>query len=530
MTRCSITTPALRSAWLLALWLGWFAPRGVAVETVWIGGATGDWFDAANWSTGVVPQSSAANVLIDDRPGLAVTAILEGEAEVGQLTIALGDALAIGSDVNLAATTTTIAGELKLAGTVYVSILGSLTVEPTGEIAFAPPASRIVGQAGALLWNQGTIRGGGRIEVNGILQNDGLIASTVSSLLTINVADTGELINNGTLSTMSGESIEVRMAAARFVNAGIFEIGHLMSFAQGAQQSLEVVNAPGGVAHLGTGVGSLRLRSDGPAGTEVTFFNAQGALVVGGGAITLRDASGEDHVTTFRNAGVIRTEPASPLAQAAGINVLGGFEQLATGRLELGLKYAETGGYDRFVVNDGDAVLGGALAISLRDGFVPAIGDMFEILLADDGAVVGAFDAIEVPSLGPGRKWTLDYLPKSVVLGVAALEADFDTDGQTAIADLAVWQGGYGATGAMHSTGDADGDGLVDGDDFLAWQREFGQGAATIAAQRLVPEPASVALVATAVCALAGAGIRCGRNRDVKMRNTRGPRSVDPVR
>ncbi|MBX3425847.1 MAG: hypothetical protein KF688_09215 [Pirellulales bacterium] len=405
-----------------------------------------------------------------------------------------------------------------------------------GELAFTSFATSILisgAPTPAVLINgpQHTIRGWGSILVSGFLENEGTIAAAPTSPLQIVVKRAGRFINNGTLSAVgAGASIEIVTESSRFVNNGILEVGRIFSVAQDSWQSLEVVNAPGGVVHFGTGVGSLRLSSDGPAGTEVTFFNSEGALVVGGGSITLHDASGEDHVTTFRNAGVIRTEPASPLAQAAGISVLGGFEQLATGRLELGLKYAETGGYDRLVVNDGDAVLGGALAISLRNGFVPAIGDQFEVLLADDGAVVGAFAALEVPSLGPGRKWTLDYLPHSVVLGVAALEADFDADGQTASADLAVWQGGFGSTGAMPSAGDADGDGLVDGADFLAWQREFGQGAATIAAQRLVPEPASVALVATEVFALAGVGIRRGRNRDVKMRNTGGPRSVDPVR
>ena len=50
--------------------------------------------------------------------------------------------------------------------------------------------------------------------------------------------------------------------------------------------------------------------------------------------------------------------------------------------------------------------------------------------------------------------------------------ADFDGDGNVNGDDFLIWQSGFG----VDDTGDADGDGDTDGDDFLIWQSEFGSG------------------------------------------------------
>ena len=88
---------------------------------------------------------------------------------------------------------------------------------------------------------------------------------------------------------------------------------------------------------------------------------------------------------------------------------------------------------------------------------------------------------------------------------------DFDGDGDVDGDDFLAWQGGFGTlTGAQKSDGDYDNDGDVDGNDFLGWQAEFGSGDGSASAA--VPEPASMALV----IAVAAAGMfsrRRGRRR-----------------
>lgn len=73
---------------------------------------------------------------------------------------------------------------------------------------------------------------------------------------------------------------------------------------------------------------------------------------------------------------------------------------------------------------------------------------------------------------------------------------DFDGDGDVDGADFLTWQRGLGLTGQPDATtGDADDDGDVDAADLALWQSHFG-GAPAVAAIGAVPEPASLALLA----------------------------------
>ena len=67
---------------------------------------------------------------------------------------------------------------------------------------------------------------------------------------------------------------------------------------------------------------------------------------------------------------------------------------------------------------------------------------------------------------------------------------------------LADWRAGYGV-GTTEIQGDADGDGDVDGGDFLVWQRHLTKYSFATAASQPVPEPASLLLLAAA-CGVLG--------------------------
>jgi hypothetical protein len=81
--------------------------------------------------------------------------------------------------------------------------------------------------------------------------------------------------------------------------------------------------------------------------------------------------------------------------------------------------------------------------------------------------------------------------------------ADFNHDGSVDVDDLSVWKSNFGAAAASSATGDADGDHLVTGADFLAWQRQLGLPAAA-ASGAAIPEPAAAALALAAAVATAG--------------------------
>ncbi len=98
----------------------------------------------------------------------------------------------------------------------------------------------------------------------------------------------------------------------------------------------------------------------------------------------------------------------------------------------------------------------------------------------------------------------------AVTLNITSIpaNADFDGDGDVDGADFLRWQRGFGLTGQTdNSNGDANGDGTVNGVDLAAWQAKYG-GAPFTAAISAVPEPSSVLL---ALFALTSCG--CLRER-----------------
>jgi hypothetical protein len=107
------------------------------------------------------------------------------------------------------------------------------------------------------------------------------------------------------------------------------------------------------------------------------------------------------------------------------------------------------------------------------------------------------------------------YINKSVTvpftvyfdnIRVGEYNADFNNDGNVDGQDYNTWKTNFGTGTAA----DADGDGDSDGQDFLVWQRQFG--ATGLNGAAAVPEPATAALVGTALAALAAAArTRCRR-------------------
>jgi hypothetical protein len=96
--------------------------------------------------------------------------------------------------------------------------------------------------------------------------------------------------------------------------------------------------------------------------------------------------------------------------------------------------------------------------------------------------------------------------------------ADFNDDGLVSGEDLAQWTRGFGATAGdgadAADLGDADGDLVVDGSDFLAWQRQLGEGSALGHAASAVPEPDSILLL------LAAGAVLTARRRTRSWRRT----------
>lgn len=95
--------------------------------------------------------------------------------------------------------------------------------------------------------------------------------------------------------------------------------------------------------------------------------------------------------------------------------------------------------------------------------------------------------------------------------------ADFDANGVVDGADFLVWQRGFGSPGATKANGDANGDQLVNAADLAVWRGEFGGSGASTPGQLVrghvryvtsftvaaVPEPSAIVLVGLGVAGLA---------------------------
>ncbi|BBO34415.1 hypothetical protein [Lacipirellula parvula] len=77
----------------------------------------------------------------------------------------------------------------------------------------------------------------------------------------------------------------------------------------------------------------------------------------------------------------------------------------------------------------------------------------------------------------------LDYFGVSAI---APANADFNGDGIVDGADFLAWQRNFGATVPPRTSGDANGDGAVDGDDLNVWRDQFGSPPPAIAAPAVV--------------------------------------------
>lgn len=116
----------------------------------------------------------------------------------------------------------------------------------------------------------------------------------------------------------------------------------------------------------------------------------------------------------------------------------------------------------------------------------------------------GPFTLVTSESSGTIRGFTLGYDVTYDITASTGVDADFNGDGAVDGADFLAWQQNFGIAGATNEQGDADGNATVDAADLAAWQSNFG-GGAVVSAIGAVPEPAAAtlgAIMLTSVAAL----------------------------
>jgi hypothetical protein len=146
-------------------------------------------------------------------------------------------------------------------------------------------------------------------------------------------------------------------------------------------------------------------------------------------------------------------------------------------------------GYDSLTIA-GAASLSGALSVSLLGGYLPNVGDVFEIITAA-GGVDGMFDSESLPTLGGGLSLDVLYSPTAVKLAVVGTSGDFNYDGVVDAADYVMWRKLMSASSPTS---------------YSDWRRDFNSApSGTGGDTPTVPEPTSTTLFfATALVLLSG--------------------------
>lgn len=301
----------------------------------WIGSTGGAWEDPANWEDGIVP-GFGFRVEIPDF--------------TGQITVTYG----------------------AVSGTTELRSLESYeNLQLTGgtlSLGFAAGDLSLIGPDGGLQIEAGTLTGAGTLTVQGALQQSGgaqtgtgttvIETGATASLGNLNLVRA--LVNRGVL-TLADTTL-----AASLANAGQLVIAGDASLDGGLLQTAG-----------STVVGAGRSLTLGGSGLALS-----GGLL-GGDGLILGDVA---------NSGGVVAPGASP----GTLTISGNYVQGPGGVLAM-----EIGGLSPGIDHDlldvsGSAVLGGTLAVSLVNGFVPAPGDIFTLIQAA-GGLSGTFATAVYP-------------------------------------------------------------------------------------------------------------------------------------
>jgi hypothetical protein len=317
-----------------------------------------------------------------------------------------------------------------------------------------------------------TATGGSRVYAKGFGFN---FATTSAINLTASTLETDESTDiDGPINIAAGGDSTIKVQVNRFLTIG----------------STSVVTL-GSNLNLMTNNGSIE------AGAT---FNGAGAVIVPTGSHLITEPNANIN-TLLVNAGTVRP---------SGFNTVGredlrDYQQTDTGLLEVELTGMFLNQFDRFIVN-GMAQLDGSLNIDIDGAFVPALGNIFNIISAT-GGVAGTFDTVDVSGMPAGLTFHINYLPTLVQLQVVnkpLFDADFDDDGDVDMTDYQIWRHAF----QLNQLGDATGDNISDARDYVIWRKQFGShpGAGSAAdglGGASVPEPATIGLLAIGIGSLA---------------------------
>jgi YVTN family beta-propeller protein len=243
-----------------------------ANDAIWVGGASGNWSVATNWSTGIVPNNFV-NVCINNNHSPVSSVTLDINTNIGNLTINPANSLTIGNNLELV-----VAGNIANSGHI------TLTSNNANTFLIISGAIALTG-GGTITMNQATSNGQPIINSGQpIIQNQ-----NHGNLTNVNnlIEGSGQIGNNGLIvNNLAGGVINANAAFALGLNTNtLTNQGVLEATAAGVLQISEAVINKGGTITAKGGAAAVQLYN----GTTIqggTLTNAGGSFgtVAGNGA------------------------------------------------------------------------------------------------------------------------------------------------------------------------------------------------------------------------------------------------------
>lgn len=380
------------------------------------------------------------------------------------------------------------------ASNVTLDVTGG-RVESDGTILLERGTTTTVSAAGVIEGQSITLGSSGGTTsttvtgVNSLLKSRGTLTAGRAGTSTLVILAGAEAESLG--GTVIGE---LAGAAATLVVAGSgskLDVGTTLTVGGGGGGTLAVTSggfvAVGGGITIGSG-GSIGM-SDGGS----LEINA-GQSIANAGNLTL--FSGSQLRADVMNSGLLLLENASTtrdvilLANSqmrAENSTVGSLSQQPSADLEFRL--GSLSNFDNFGVT-GAASLNGDIVVTLLGGFAPSLGDQFQVLAASSITGTPTFDFSAAP-LANGLAWAIAHAPTSLTLQVIStgVTGDFNLTGLVDGADFLLWQRG-GSPNPLSSG------------DLAIWKSNFGAGASATATTTAVPEPHAWLLSGVASLAL----------------------------
>ncbi|QEG33473.1 hypothetical protein [Bythopirellula goksoeyrii] len=343
-----------------------------------------------------------------------------------------------------------------------------------------------------------------------------LFQSSNLDITDVSLANSGVLYGDGTLivglvNSAGGEVETIAGERMRFTGSNNSNAGQVTLLGGQVHFTSDFTNDAGGLV-----VGNGSLRADGGTTNDGTMAfsgtanvlgdvtnNAGGVISSSGGTTTFfDDVVNNGTIRTNANSftvyfgsysgngdgglGTVIMEGDLKPGNSPGLMAFGGdlvFSDAADLEIEIGGLSPGTD-FDQLLVS-GDADLGGALDVSLINGFALSPGLSFEIVNVD-GTLSGMFAGLSqgafVGNYGSTNLF-IDYTAgdgNDVAL-ISALEGDFDFDGDVDGRDFLMWQRG-GSPSPLSAS------------DLVAWRANYGDSGLLAAGLSAVPEPSGIVL------------------------------------